>query len=92
MILKDRPIDHRYVSRLVKTFQETLSIKGRFRSGRPTVEEDSEIEILIHVNTDSQEPLAQISRLSTVLSPTIRKKLENITSIPTNYNSHQNWH
>ena len=72
----DRPIDHKYVSNLIRKFQETHSVKDRIRSGRPTVNENTEIEILAHVITNPQQSLTQISQKSVTPPTTVRRILK----------------
>lgn len=75
-IYPDRPVDHRYVSRLITKFTETLSLEDRPRSGRPKTDEDTVLEVLGSVSVDCQKSLTQINKESNIPSTTIRRILK----------------
>jgi len=70
-IYPERPITCAYVYKLVTKFRETQSVKDRPRSGRPKVDDVTEIEVIGRVNVDGVTSLRQLCNESNVPKSTI---------------------
>lgn len=72
----DAGVDHRYISRLIKKFDETGSVADKKSTGRPPVDEATEIEVIGQASMDSQQSVREISKKSNIPKSTVHKILQ----------------
>lgn len=72
----DRPIDHRYVSRLVQKLRDTFSLTDRMRTGRPPSDEATVLEVIGRVSMNYQQSLTEIRKSSNIPKSSIQRILK----------------
>lgn len=69
-------VDHRYISRLIKKFNETGSVTDKKKTGRPPMDEETEIEVIGRASMNSQQSVREISQQSNVPKSTVHRILK----------------
>uniref|UniRef100_A0A8D9AAQ2 Histone-lysine N-methyltransferase SETMAR n=1 Tax=Cacopsylla melanoneura TaxID=428564 RepID=A0A8D9AAQ2_9HEMI len=72
----ERPVCVSYVTRLVKKFKTTFSVKDAPRSGRPSVDENVELDILLDIQETPRQSIRDLSKEHDVSYNKVQKLLK----------------